>query len=64
MGIEASNNTSESVHAMSTQNMQVFGTIRGTVLQREVKSAATAIGKEIVQLWSGGEKSMMTTEMK
>ena len=29
MGIEASNNISESVHAMSTRNMQVFGTIRG-----------------------------------
>eukprot|EP00956_Cyclotella_meneghiniana_P006323 scaffold8290_cov38-Cyclotella_meneghiniana.AAC.5 len=28
MGIEASNNISESVHAMSTRNMQVFGTIR------------------------------------
>eukprot|EP00956_Cyclotella_meneghiniana_P024065 scaffold47977_cov82-Cyclotella_meneghiniana.AAC.2 len=28
MGIEA-NNISESVHAMSTRNMQVFGTIRG-----------------------------------
>ena len=29
MGIEASNNISESVHAMSTRNLQVFGTIRG-----------------------------------
>ena len=28
MGIEASNNISESVHGMSTQNMQQFGTIQ------------------------------------